>query len=209
MPAVTRTQMFETFDQWCDNVTLGVWTPQKMVQALSMAAHRHEGAQMWVTKQVSHDLMRSDIPEPDFESLVWPAQSLEFVFEDPQLPTFILRNVAPATLREYSRSIADDITAVKPSRQAADEGLIYYDSRVLASVFLKTPKNSLLSSCMTIEELNKFARGEAQDSDGKFCMEDELVGSAADTSHDDPLRDLMLLAYKILLFAGTPRFAPE
>jgi hypothetical protein len=62
----------------------------------TMIIHEKLGAQLWVTQQVSDDLLCSDITEPDFGALHWPHQALEVFFEDPALPGFLVQFMTAA-----------------------------------------------------------------------------------------------------------------
>lgn len=54
------------------------------------ALHKKRGVQMRVAKEVSDDMLLSDLGELRFDEICWPAASVEMFFEDPQLPTMLL-----------------------------------------------------------------------------------------------------------------------
>lgn len=181
----------------------------KLLQVAALSAHREEGAQMWVSKQVSDDLLRSVIPEPEFETIQWPAQSLEVVFEDPRLPTLFARNAGT----DLSGYVARRARALGDKAQWLSDSIQFMrgvDDRIQISLYLRHSVGAfdLVTNMRTLKEMDDFASGEYN------TTERDVIAGGSETSKmsegaqeiDEAVRQMSLLFYKVLLFASTPKF---
>lgn len=184
------------FDIYQQHLAMG--RPDSFWAMAALLAHRTQGAQMWVSRQVSDDLSRSVIPEPHFEDVAWPLPSIEFVWEDPTIPMFILRNNQLADVNDWAlakiRPMMDDTWVVNPPPNPGLLTLLAWDM-VPAS-----QGGPLLShTSLRPEEMNKFAMGMELDIPHRGDVETDKLEIAA-------LHEMALLAFKVLMFAGVPRF---
>lgn len=167
-----------------------------------LASHlrqKTQGNQLWVSKAVSDDLQMSDIDETNFAALAWPHDVLEFYFEDPMLPTFLFhRREYGANLRLLKDYTGHDVTQLFEA--AGDRGDSVYDLVVCRD-------NGVSAACITLT---------ASVIDGAVAagfLEKHAGHMLADGQHDvdegNALLRLLLLAYKVLLFASSEGCAPQ
>lgn len=159
---------------------------------LEMFLHaHHDGAQVWVSKEVSDDLSASDISDPDFASIPLLAPSMEFVFEDPKLPSFLLFENA---LDRLGQLMPVNIVNRRPDGQRAMLNLYASTAQV---------KEGGAMINLPVESFNDFARGE----NVHFPTH---VGFLDLTDEDlRQLSAMALLAFKVLFFASIDQFKPE
>lgn len=62
---------------------------------------RKVGVQIRVDKEVSDDLLQSDLGDVTFDEIEWPAPACEMFFEDPALPTFIVAKSSVQQIEKY------------------------------------------------------------------------------------------------------------
>ena len=167
------------------------------------ALHVKEGAQMWISKEVSDDLQASIIDEPDFESLEWPHDKLELVFEDPTLPTFLLqlgsrRSVVKSFMRYAKMDPERFFIDIKGSYPSGEDTL-------LVDVVAETPEHMLASVCYNFEDINAYARG---DDPGEFEHSDSR-NIDLEPEEKTALREMVLMAFKVLLFSASEGCKPD
>ncbi len=158
-------------------------------------AHTSRGAKMFVSKQVSEDLLRSDIPSPDFASVSWPADLLEVEFEDELIPTVMLdRN--PIAPYAWAMSVMGVPYTLKPDT----------DDRI-SIVFGDSDLSRLCVMTQTVVEMNKLAGGEGE-LGALETGDDTIAARALRTGQQPAMASLLLLLFKVLMFADTPKFKP-
>lgn len=162
----------------------------------TMEAHAEQGAQIWVSRRVSDDLQRSDIPEPDFTGVEWPMPSLEFVFEDPDIPGFLMRNNAITGIDDWV------FKRIRPLMVANNWGVPEVDGRPPLVAMMACHGNGIEWAFVlkTAEAMNNFA--------AHWDAEDYAAGDDFETYPDEAkgLSQMALLAFKVLLFAGVPQY---
>lgn len=166
-----------------------------------MVAHVKAGQQMWISKEVSDDLICSHIDDQAFEEVPWPHDKLEMYFEDPLLPTFLLqkssRKQQLAEFQKWARSTAD----IRIGGGYSEDG-----STPLVSIIAVTSNDDIASSCLSFEDMDAFAAGKEVD---EFDRADKRDNEDLTKQEEDAMRQMGLLAYKVLLFASSDGFAPR
>lgn len=163
---------------------------QMAVFLLAVYLHSHvDGVQVWVSKEVSDDLSHSDISDPDFESVPWLGPSMEFVFEDRTLPSFVMhRNPVDRAIPHLPLDL----------RERNEEHL-----RPQVNLFASGTDGSLAELNLNMDAMNRFASGEEVDTpthDGTRVLDaDDLEG----------MHWMALMAFKVLFFASIKEFAPR
>ncbi len=164
--------------------TRSVWN------TIAIFRHQELGAQVWVSKQVSDDLLASDMDTPDFEDIVWPAESLEFYFEDRDLATVLLVNDAENLLFKWIEKTVGDVVMIN-------------EFKPLVSILLqqKLPEGiAMTSSAVTPQDIRLFC-----DQDLPMPVADMEL----DDQEDAAVRFMASLACKVLMLASIPKFRPQ
>ena len=175
--------------------------PTRLLSVASLYFHSERGAQLWISKEVSQDLLISDIEEPDFASLRWPSNSLEFVFEDRRIPSFLLTNEGDG--RDLEGRIEELIQ--KSCKGACTNCIVLVmnstrkERRAAAGVFSPDGMNNLASGRLddfVCETAKEFMSGHPlSDTD-----ESVIIGMT--------IKKIALLAFKILMFAMSEGHSP-
>lgn len=169
----------------------------------TLAVHlrqKTQGNQMWVAKEVSDDLLSSDIDVTDFAALEWPHNVLEFYFEDPAIPTFLFHKRKHGDNLQLLRDLTGhDITNLfrsdSPSEYVYDF-VVCRDNGVSASTLILTDET--IDDLCKSDFIEKYADIFAENPD---VDDRDAVHNAA--------TQLVLLAYKVLLFASSEGCAPQ
>jgi len=158
-----------------------------------------EGAQLWVSKEVSADLLLSEI-EPDeikFEDVVWPHDRLEVFFEDPSIPTFQAARFSNASQRAAMQRLLGEDVDLGLGLQADDKlGL----DDILIHVQAMDTQDSIASLTYRPEDADSFAAGRVMpDASGDH----HGWSVPMDHSEEAELRRLTVMFFKVLLFANS------
>jgi len=168
-------------------------------------AHAKDGAQMWVSKDVSADLQASDlragdIGEQDFSKIPWPHDRLEMVFEDAALPSFLFQRGSRDLLGADYAKWANMHPIQSRGRYDDKEG----GQTLLIDVVAQTPDKLVAAVCLDWDDMNLFAAGKD--------YADELRSDGVIDLTDDEtqeLRELAVLAFKVLMFAASDGCKPR
>lgn len=166
--------------------------------ALWLLYHSNTNAasSLYVTKQVSDDLLRSDIPDPDFANVTWPATFLEVTYEDPRIPNML---VARQHLEEFENWIEQ--TSRRPIYKGADSLPDAERTPDIMTILPGKTSSQVSQFQQTFAQVDALARGETDQP-----VHERSTGDT-DTMAAAPV--LMLLFFKVLLFASIPKFSPR
>ncbi len=152
-----------------------------------------EGSQMWVSKEVSDDLMVSEINPEDicFRELEWPSRRLEVYFQDPAIPTFLAHQFNNLEQKAAVERLLKQSVTLEADAHIGDASLIHIQA--------EDGEGSMLSLTYKPEAVDAFAGGE------DLAAAPHLHGLSGAMSLDEAaeLRRLTVLFYKLLLFAGS------
>lgn len=165
-------------------------------QTVTMMLHMLEGAQMWVTKEVSDDLQVSEIPPDDilFEDLDWPHPRLEIFFEDPAIPSFLaVKSTNVETRAALYRATGNEGVLVRPSNETDPEN-------PFITLQAESEDKGHCSAMYKAAELDHYAAGVDQPPNRK---PGDLGHMPMPEDENEQLQELGLLLYKVLLFAGS------
>ena len=164
-----------------------------------------QGAQMWVSKEVSDDLQAADI-DPDeikFEEAEWPHNRMEVYFQDPDIPTLLVSNNSNAEFKaEVMRMLPQD-TYGNEIRHLIETHKGLNSDRVLQTrllhVQVENRKGDLLAFSYTADDVDRFAAG------ADLTASDFPRNAATQMALDEQaeMRRLTVLFYKVLLLAGS------
>lgn len=163
--------------------------------------HQLEGSQMWVSREVSDDLLASTIEDINFREVAWPHHRLELVFEDPKIPSFL---VAVYTNREYTEAVE---RAMKLPAGRLHSGKVDPDKMDLRLIHIQadTHDNAQASVTYTPEDVDRFATGEnirTQKVDYEFS-------TGLSETERDAFRELAVQLFKVLLFCESEGCEPR
>lgn len=173
--------------------------------ALQFYLHANlDGSQVWTSKEVSDDLLMTDVGDPDFATTPWLSDSMEFVYEDPNLPSILLYKNPARRFAEQCHKFGFpglQIETNPANRQYEVEACVY-------SSYLENGTVGEIIFNYSAEDLNTFARGETVQG---------LANRTIDGSHFVPvnqdeqamLASAVLLAFKVLVFSSCEGFAPR
>ena len=167
--------------------------PRSIWNALTFIRHQTEGAQMWVSKQVSDDLLASKMDTPEFDDLQWPAESLEFYFEDPALCSLmVVDNTTPSLSRWVEKILDSKMLQVNEFKPLIS--ILLQDGNCKAS-------NMVISASSVKPE------------DLKLYCEESLplpeVGETMSNDEEEALRFMTTLCLKVMVLASIPKFKPR
>jgi hypothetical protein len=184
---------------------LALWGPD--IQAVNRAAigllHVKRGCQLWVSKEVSDDLLAASVDEVKFEDVAWPHYRMEVYFEDRDIPTLL---VSDTTMRRYMEEL-NDLTGTKIA--AVERS----DNRVMHIQLEERGTLTATSMAHRPEELNAYAM-QAEDT-WDSLPEAEKVNAAGAFSRRLEMEDkrvlqhMLLLFYKVLLYCASEGCAPR
>lgn len=165
-----------------------------LASMLQEAFHRRVGVQMRVQKEVSDDLALSDLGDLQFGEIPWPASSIEFFFEDPELPTVL---VSKGTVAEFEHSIPGGVFL---EGDRADRITCRMETKDGVSMVLNL-KEHIWKQVFTDGEYVPMADVGLSDLPG--------ASTALDRSEDAVLREMLRLTVKVCAYATLPRYKPE
>ena len=157
--------------------------------ALRLFRHAEQGAQLWVSRQVSDDLLASHADPPDFADIVWPSDSLEVYFEDEDLCTILLTDETNNQLFKWCCEVGQ--TQFVTLNEFTP--LVH----VLTEDIPKTGSAFSFAAFKT-EDVKRFCAGDLK-----------LPGEGLAEEEDAALRFMVGLSLKVLLLAGVEGFRPE
>jgi hypothetical protein len=150
------------------------------------AVHRRHGVQMRVAKEVSDDMVLTDMGDLQFSDVAWPAESVEVFFEDPTLPTIL---VSKASNGEIERLI-EGFTITGGVKE--EERVISRIDKKGGYVLINNLKESLWNEL--------FIRGESMHIRGGLKLE---------PSEEKAMAFMLRLAFKVFAYASLPKYVPE
>ena len=170
---------------------------QMFTELLLLRLHIEKGATFFVEKQVSDDLQLTDFASGKFEDLPWPAVTVEFNFEDPELGTMLVGKLSRKDLVDT----AANKMHVDMMGYSADAG---HEHQLIS--LCQCADGS--GSCLNVHDEHTWPRlletGEVDSmqphgiADGKMTPRE----SAA-------LVELLKLCLKVLAYASIPQFKPQ
>jgi hypothetical protein len=155
------------------------------------------GAQMWVTKDVSDDLISSDIDpeEIKFAEVEWPEQRLELFFEDAELPTVL---VSLSSNRDHLVSLQ------RLLGKSPDPGALPEDEKhdeAFVSVQAEDSQGALLSVTYKTVDIDRFAAtGDTDQLPSEIANYGRIDLDGEET---EAMRFMVVLLFKVLLLAGS------
>ena len=167
-----------------------------VLEGLMKLYHVRHGSQIWVDKAVSSDLSLTDMDHVGPGDVPFPQESLEFFFEDPNLPTVL---VYRGSMNEQLKRLKVEDEVGIGSRQSP----LDYDT------------DSINFWCETATGGGMAFRARAHNWDEMMSANDageieKLKGSVAfDNTEWPQLRDLYKLCIKVLAYASIPHLAPR
>lgn len=153
-----------------------------VIAVLMEGLHQKRGVQMRVSKEVSDDMLLTDIGDLQFDDVAWPAQSIELFFEDPTLPTFLVSKCEP---EELEKLFGIEISNKRPGRVMAR---------------LDTER-----TCLTLN-LNRELWGPLFLEGKRLDVSRALPLSDVD---NQTMNFMLRLAFKVFAYATLPRYVPE
>jgi hypothetical protein len=159
----------------------------------------HDGAQLWVSKEVSDDLQASDIDpaEIKFDEVEWPHHRLEVYFQDPAIPTLLVSSFTNAE----QHALVEKMVGVAIPIPDDDHTTSYLHKRLM-HVQAQDREGNAASLTYTRPDVDKFLSGEVLPT-----FEDQvyIAGVSAPLNQDETsdLRRFVLLFYKVLVLAGS------
>ena len=157
---------------------------------LKLEQQRLYGVQYVVQKRVTDDLAHASVGNVKFSDIAWPSTSMEVYFEDPAIPTLLIQRMNERLFRELCR---DWPITTEPAPKEYE----------VISVTVQLP-GAELHICYSPSEI------------GKWLVEGNTYRLPRDKGYVDMseqeeqgLRDLTMLAYKVLVYASVPQLAPK
>ena len=150
------------------------------------AVHRRHGVQMRVSKEVSDDMVLTDLGDLQFGDIIWPADSVEVFFEDPTLPTILVSKASNGEIESCIKGF-EIIGGVKE-----EERVISRLDKQGGYVLLNNMKESLWNEL--------FIRGESWHIRGGLRLQ---------PSEEKVMAFMLRLAFKVFAYAGLPQYVPE
>ena len=160
---------------------------------IHMEKQRLEGVNYVVEKRVSDDLLDASLGNINFSNIPWPSNSIEMYFEDPAIPTLLIQKFTK-----------EEIHATAGKFNMPTQGIIEsMPSGEIIWSYVHSGKGYLHLS-QTPDVLNGWVCGVPVDSGTKgTCFKE------APSAQENANRELLLLAYKVLLYAAVPQLAPS
>jgi hypothetical protein len=163
-----------------------------VIEGISKTHYALNGSQMRVDQDVSADLLLTDMSSVRLEEIPFPAKSIEFFFEDPELPTIlVVRGKLLDILRECKFG---DMLAPPYPEGYEEESINFYteSSDGVGFAFRARAHNWNEMIAADQEEI------------------EDLKGSVAFTNTEwEYLRVMFNLCVKVLAYASIPHFAPR
>lgn len=168
--------------------------------------HVRFGAQLWVTKEVSDDLLLTSVDDPtDFPMLEWPHHRLELFFEDPDIPSMLVEDI-------FGHQYAVELSRLMGKNPEELPRNTFYPIKRLVSFHVMRKDGH--NSCITFppdEFACKIKEVEEMDEEGIRLAEKEAASNpylgdlarVASLKEYKALSRLQLLFYKILLYCNS------
>jgi hypothetical protein len=144
-------------------------------------AYRQWGAQIRVQKEVSDDMLQTDLGNTTMDEIPWPAKAVEMFFEDPALPTLALAKLTVPEIEKMIPGLTIAPHATNPSHWI-------YEPRVILCINLV---ESIWDQVLFKDE--------------RFHME---KATPLDNEEDQVLKEALRLAIKVFAYASLPRYKP-
>jgi hypothetical protein len=161
-----------------------------------------EGAQLWVTKEVSDDLQAADLAPDDikFAELEWPASRMEVYFEDPEIPTFLVAHVCDAEQSvALGRLTGMQVNITKSYHSDAIDIQEFY-----IVLMTEDTDTSLISFTYKPEDVDRFATGDLDSTSlSPSSAAPSLTSMDLDEEENEQMRQLAILLFKVLLLASS------
>jgi hypothetical protein len=165
-----------------------------------------EGSQLWVSQDVSNDLLLSDIDPEEicFGEVYWPAKRLEVFFEDKTLPTFLVAK-APFTLQssDIAKALPSLASHVEYFAQRHPE-LRDRNSEDIAIQFLaqagRGEEAALLYLNVPFDEVDDYIRSGGENCSQRECAPAERLLRSAERA---AALQMLSLLFRVLLFADS------
>ena len=172
-----------------------------LFEVLMMMQQVEEGTQYVVEKRVTDDLQLSDIQDLHFSELPWPCRSLELYFEDPSLPTLLIQRRGLGSLqREMAKFPQGGLAGVE--LRGTDEimvRMLVQELNAPIAVQLNLPE----------DEMDTFALDGHEVKSLESTMWPDPISTALTQEEHLGMKELALLAYKVILYAAIPELAPK
>ncbi len=166
------------------------------VRAATLLLQAKEGAQLWVAKDVSDDMLVADLDPDDikFAEVEWPEQRLEVFFEDPAIPTMLAASSSDLEMHQaVERLVKKKITV---SEKDAEK--LRAPTRFV-TVQTEDHEGSALSVTYPPEDIDRFAAGELTDT----RQTETDVSTSMDDEETSTMKDLTVLLFKVLLLISS------
>jgi hypothetical protein len=164
-------------------------------ELMLMHVHCEVGMTYVVQKAVSDELRHADFAkDTSFENLPWPAKTVEFNFQDPELGTILAGNLS----RDELRVIADAINVTFVGRMAIPD----HEHELIALAHT----NDHSGTCLLIHDENTWARllaGERHDISPAGPLDSRMTGQETES-----LIDHVLMCFKVMVYSSIPQFKP-
>lgn len=155
------------------------------------------GAQLWVTKDVSDDLQASDL-DPDevcFEEVDWPGDRLEVYFEDPSIPTFLAARSTDQQQHEgLEKALGRKIACDDRARE------VFAKAETFISLQAEDHEGSMISVTYRPADIDRFVRG---DELPEHKLPSSPVATGMSDAEREEMKNLAMLLFKVLLFASS------
>jgi hypothetical protein len=161
-----------------------------VVEMLNKLYHAKYGSQMVVEECVSRDLSFSDMEHVGIENVPFPRESLEFFFEDSNLPTILCYR---GTLRNQAMGLGLDLVHCNDSEADNDSINFWVEGHAGAGMAFRASSHNW-------NEMLGASNSEVQDLKGSIAFADEEW---------EQLKIAFRLCIKVLAYASIPRMAPK
>ena len=166
-----------------------------LFEILMLMRQMEAGIEYVVEKRVSDDLVLSDIRDLRFAELPWPCGSVEFYFEDPAIPTVMLQRRAPGDLK----------TELAKFPGGALRDVVAYPALMVRMMVQEQNAPMAVQLNLPAEEMDAFAL----DGHEVGKLEENAEETALTGGENLGMKELALLAYKVMLYASIPELAPK
>lgn len=173
------------------HVAMKVAGMSAVLEALMKVFHIREGSQLQVESNVSRDLLLTDMTDVRIDEIPFPSRSLEFFFEDPNLPTVL---VTKGKLSDVIKTLGLEGVAVDSDEKMEEDSINFWCESVNGTglAFRARPSNW---SKLIVSETSEI---------------ETLVNSVQYSPEDwHVLREMFSLCVKVLAYASIPYLAPK
>ena len=167
--------------------------------------------QFSIEKALSDDLLNSDMQGTHFSEVPWPARSIEFYFDDPNLPTFLLQSYKPdeemlKVLKDFSnkeeRRILNEKLGKITDSTKEEETRIVWTTQIREKGY---------AYWLGLDVQPEIIDGIAQSADYLDSLQgrDVFKGHTFSKPSRDFIATLLTLAYKVLVYISIERYRPQ